>query len=97
MGELSAAMVCLCLPPLKALLARMGLVVATRQAVSSNNRNSRNFGPAPASVAQSATGKTLETSQANSPGEKPSAFGKFLVETERSRSEHSTSSSLPPV
>ncbi|CAI0649254.1 Satratoxin biosynthesis SC1 cluster protein 4 [Colletotrichum siamense] len=97
MGELSAAMVCLCLPPLKALLARMGLVVATRQAVSSNNRNSRNFGPAPASVAQSATGKTLETSQTNSPGEKPSAFGNFVVETERDRSEQSTSSSLPPV
>ncbi|KAF9878620.1 hypothetical protein CkaCkLH20_04112 [Colletotrichum karsti] len=89
MGELTAAMVCLCLPPLKALAARMGLVAGTRTAGSSNNRNSRYPNG-------SHLGKDF--SQPNSPGEKPPHFGNFqVVETERDQSEQSTSSSLPPV
>ncbi|OHE96704.1 hypothetical protein CORC01_08021 [Colletotrichum orchidophilum] len=82
-GELSAAMVCLCLPPLKALAARMGLI-ATRTEASrtapSADQNSRGL----ASTAPlSPTPKAVETYTTNSPSEKPGSFGNFVMDSER--------------
>ncbi|KZL70648.1 integral membrane protein, partial [Colletotrichum incanum] len=83
LGELSAAMVCLCLPPLKALAARLGLL-ATRTGNSktcpSANRNSRNFGGPPSSAPLSPRPKTVDTSTTNFPEEKT---GNFVEETEQ--------------
>ncbi|KAF6838595.1 hypothetical protein CPLU01_02396 [Colletotrichum plurivorum] len=91
MGELTAAMVCLCLPPLKALAARMGLVTTTQNA-SSRGRSSR----PPTSVTPLA--KSVYASPPTSPGEKPSQFGNFAIqEADLDQSEQSTSSSLSPV
>ncbi|TDZ68085.1 Satratoxin biosynthesis SC1 cluster protein 4 [Colletotrichum trifolii] len=93
LGELSAAMFCLCLPPLKALATRMGLVEPTKTGASSNNRKSNLLG----SPSTDITARTGEITQPNSPGEKPRNFGNFFTETELDQSERSTSSSLPPV
>lgn len=91
MGELTAAMVCLCLPPLKALAARMGLVSV------SQNASSRNRGSRPPNSVTPLT-KSNYASPPTSPGEKPHQFGNFSVqETDHDQSEQSTSSSLSPV
>ncbi|GKT64786.1 integral membrane protein [Colletotrichum tofieldiae] len=86
LGELSAAMVCLCLPPLKALAARMGLLsthTGNSKTSPSANRNSRNFGGPPSNAPLSPSSKTVHTSTTNSPGEKPGTFGNFVEETEQ--------------
>ncbi|OLN80990.1 hypothetical protein CCHL11_10219 [Colletotrichum chlorophyti] len=84
-GELAAAMVCLCLPPLKALTTRVGLLV-TRTSASrtcpSTNRFSRSFGGPPANVTVSPGAKTITTSPTSSPADKPESFGNFPVEAD---------------
>ncbi|KAF4784118.1 hypothetical protein HER10_EVM0004408 [Colletotrichum scovillei] len=88
LGELSAAMVCLCLPPLKALAARMGLLVTrtgtSRTVPSTVDRHSR--GPA-SNAPLSPIPKAVETYTTNSPSEKPGSFGNYVAETERSEEE----------
>ncbi|KAL0935071.1 uncharacterized protein CTRU02_209662 [Colletotrichum truncatum] len=98
-GELSAAMLCLCLPPLKALAARVGLVTTSQNCVSSNNRSSRNFGPTHVNVSHSNTDVTSDVSMSSSPNEKPAGFGNFVNETEvnQDQQERKMPDSLPPV
>ncbi|EXF74152.1 hypothetical protein CFIO01_08783 [Colletotrichum fioriniae PJ7] len=86
LGELSAAMVCLCLPPLKALAARMGLLVTrtgtSRTVPSTVDQHTR--GPA-SNAPLSPVPRAVDTYPTNSPGsEKPGSFGNYVVETERS-------------
>ncbi|TQN68617.1 Satratoxin biosynthesis SC1 cluster protein 4 [Colletotrichum shisoi] len=76
-SELTAAMVCLCLPPLKALAARLGLL-ATRTG-NTSQRNSRNFGGPSSTAPLSPSPKTFDSS----PGEKPGTFDNFVVESEQ--------------
>lgn len=89
LGELSAAMVCLCLPPLKALAARMGLLVTrtgtSRTVPSTVDQHTR--GPA-SNAPLSPVPRAVDTYPTNSPGsEKPGSFGNYVVETERSDEE----------
>ncbi|KXH67873.1 hypothetical protein CSAL01_01699 [Colletotrichum salicis] len=89
LGELSAAMVCLCLPPLKALAARMGLIVTragTSRTVPSTVDHQHSRGPA-SNAPLSPIPKAVETYPTNSPSEKPGSFGNYVVETERSDEE----------
>ncbi|KAK2002933.1 hypothetical protein LX36DRAFT_567286 [Colletotrichum falcatum] len=79
LGELSAAMMCLCLPPLKALGLRLGLFGTEAENPKPNPPPSAEqiirlpLTPGP---------KTVDTETTNSPREPPVAFGIFVEEAE---------------
>ncbi|CCF45688.1 hypothetical protein CH063_03675 [Colletotrichum higginsianum] len=78
-GELSAAMVCLCLPPLKILVNR----ARTTRTCPSRNASSRNFGALPSNAPLSPSSKITNLSTAKSSCVKPSSCGNVVVvETE---------------
>lgn len=84
MAEISMAIICLCAPTLKALAARLGLLVTrTGTNCTSRNQNSHiSHGPS-STVPLSPGAKTTDTSQTNFTSEKPDSVGNFVVEQDQ--------------
>ncbi|KAK1984025.1 hypothetical protein LZ30DRAFT_587097 [Colletotrichum cereale] len=82
-GELSAAMVCLCLPPLKALGTHLGIVAARTENPKTTPLANRNFQNPGGGLLSPGGPKAFDAGTTNPPRDQPNALGNFAEEIEQ--------------